>query len=67
MGTAAAALDLIVALLGNAQKIGAILQTVQAEGRTTLTPEEWAAVTGADDSAEAQVLAAIQAAKAAGR
>jgi hypothetical protein len=62
----AAAVDLLVALLANAQSIGQIIQTAQASGQTNLTPEQWATITGNDDSAEAQLLAAIAAAKASG-
>jgi hypothetical protein len=69
MGTVAvsAAIDLLVALLNNAQNIGQIIQTAQANGQTKLTPEQWASITGADDSAEANLTAAIAAAKAAGK
>ena len=62
-----AAVDLLVALLQNAQQISSLIQTAQAAGRTTLTPEEWATITGNDDSAEALVVAAIAAAKARGQ
>lgn len=61
------AVDLLVALLNNAQSIGSIIQTAQNENRTTLTADEWSTIIGADDSAEAGVLAAIAAAKAAGK
>lgn len=64
---AKAALDLLVALLDNASQISTILQAVQARGDTTLTAAEWATITGADDSAEASLTAAIAAAKAAGK
>ena len=62
-----AAVALLVALLQNAQQISSLIQTAQAAGRTTLTPEEWATLTGNDDSAEALVVAAIAAAKARGQ
>lgn len=63
---AAAAIDLLLALIENAQKIGALVQAAQAAGQTDLTPAQWATITGADDSAEAALTAAIAAAKAAG-
>lgn len=67
MGTAAvsAAVDLLVGLLSNAQQISTLIQTAQASGRTTLTAEEWASVIGADNSAEAALVAAIAKAKGA--
>ena len=65
--TIALAVDLLVALLDNASSIGQIIQTAQAEGRTDLTDDEWKLIVGGDDSAEAAVVAAIAAAKAAGR
>ena len=68
MGTVAvsAAVDLLVAILSNAQQISTLIQTAQAAGRTTLTADEWASVVGADNSAEAALVAAIAKAKAAG-
>jgi hypothetical protein len=62
-----AAVDLLVALLQNAQQISQLIQTAQAGGQTTLTAEQWAQITGADDSAEASLTAAIAAAKGAGK
>jgi len=65
MGTAVSvAVDLLVALLNNANQIGTLIQQAQANGQTTLTPEQWAQITGADNSAEAQLAAAIAKAKA---
>lgn len=65
MGTAAvsAAVDLLVALLSNAQQISTLIQTAQAAGRTTLTADEWATIVGADNSAEVALVAAIAKAK----
>ena len=68
MGTAlSAAVDLLVALITNAQQISTLIQTAQANGQTDLTPAQWATITGNDDSAEAALSAAIAAAKAAGK
>lgn len=67
MGTVTAAVDLLVALLSNAQKISQLIQAAQAAGQSTLTADQWAQITGADDSAEADLAAAIAAAKAAGK
>ena len=62
-----AAIDLLVALISNAQQISQLIQTAQATGATTLTAAQWATITGNDDSAEAALAAAIAAAKAAGK
>lgn len=48
-----------MALLGNAQRVAALLQQVQKEGRTALTPEEWAVVIGVDDAAKQKLQEAI--------
>jgi hypothetical protein len=65
MGTAVSvAVDLLVALLNNASQIGTLIQQAQSNGQTNLTPEQWAQITGADNSAEAQLTAAIAKAKA---
>lgn len=66
MDTAAAVatlLDLTQTLINlsqQAQQVSGIIQKAQTEGRTTLTPEEWAVITGADDAARAQLVAALQ-------
>lgn len=62
-----AAVDLLVALLQNAQQISELIQSAQAAGQTELTPDQWASITGNDDSAEAALTAAIAAAKAVGK
>jgi hypothetical protein len=67
MGTVAAAVDLLVELLSQAQKISGLVQAAQAAGQVDLTDAQWATITGADDSAEAALVAAIAAAKAAGK
>lgn len=61
------ALALLTALLEQSGKIAALVQAAQAAGQTDLTAEQWATVTGNDDSAEAALTAAIAAAKAAGK
>lgn len=61
-----AAVDLLVALLSNAQAISQIIQEAQSSGQTTLTAAQWSTIVGNDDSAEAALVAAIAAAKAAG-
>lgn len=64
MGTAVVvAVDLLTALLQNASSISELIQTASNEGRTTLTDTEWADIVGADNSAEAALLAAIAKAK----
>lgn len=63
----AAAVDLLVALISNAQQISQLIQTAQASGQTNLTAAQWETITGSDDSAESQLAAAIAAAKAAGK
>lgn len=67
MNPLTAALDLLVALLANASTISQLIQSAQAAGQTDLTAAQWAQITGADDSAEASLTAAIAAAKAAGK
>lgn len=46
-------------LAGQAGVISDMIQKAQAEGRTTLTPEEWATITVADDAARAELVKAI--------
>lgn len=67
IGEVSAAVDLLVNLIEQAQKISTIIQAAQAAGSATLTADQWAQITGADDSAEAALTAAIAGAKAAGR
>ena len=62
-----AAVDLLVALISNAQQISLLIQTAQSSGATTLTVAQWATITGNDDSAEAALAAAIAVAKATGK
>jgi 3'-phosphoadenosine 5'-phosphosulfate (PAPS) 3'-phosphatase len=56
-------LTLTLELIKQAGSISTIIQQVQASGATTLTPEQWAVITGADDSADTRLLAALAAAK----
>lgn len=67
MGTLTSIIDLLIALTSASATLAPIIKAAQAQGRTTLTPEEWAIITGNDDSAEAQLTAAIAAAKASGK
>lgn len=48
-----------------AARVSAAISRAQAEGRDTLTAEEWAAILGEDDAARAQLEAAIAQAKGA--
>lgn len=66
MGTTLEAVNMLVTLMGTANnmiasagQISQILATAQAQGRTQLTPEEWAVVQGADDAARQQLVDAI--------
>lgn len=53
------AVDLLVALLSNAQQISQLIQTAQASGSTTLSTDAWNAILGADSAAEGSLAAAI--------
>lgn len=48
------ALDLLTSAAQTVATIAPILQRAHAEGRTTLTPAEWATITGDADAADAQ-------------
>lgn len=61
------ALDLLVAATEAAARIAPIIRQAQAAGQTMLTADQWATITGADDSAEAALTKAIAAAKAVGQ
>lgn len=43
-----------------AGNVSAVIRTAQAEGRTTLTPAEWATIQAADDAGRQVLLASIQ-------
>lgn len=60
------AVDLLVELITQAQRISALIQAQTAAGASTLTADQWATITGSDDSAENALNAAIAAAKASG-
>jgi hypothetical protein len=61
-----AALELLLALLARTQEISILIAKLNAEGRTTLTDEEWAVIVAADDLARARLQALIEAKKAGG-
>jgi hypothetical protein len=58
-----AALELLLALLARTQDISILIAKLNAEGRTTLTDEEWAVIVAADDLARARLQALIEAKK----
>lgn len=47
-------------MLGQATAISALIQKANAEGRSTFTADEWQVIKGADDTARAQLVAALQ-------
>jgi hypothetical protein len=57
--TVVAAIDLMLALLSRAAEVSQVIAAARAEGRDTLTPDEWAAILKADDAARDALLAAI--------
>jgi hypothetical protein len=59
-----AALALLNALISNAGQISSLIESATAAGQNELTAEQWATITGADDSAQAALTAAIAAAAA---
>ena len=61
------AIDLAIAAMQAALQIQQMVQSATAQGRTTLTADEWSAITGAENSAEAALSAAIANAKAIGK
>lgn len=48
------ALDLLTSAATTIATIAPIVKQAQAEGRTTLTPAEWATITGGADAADEQ-------------
>lgn len=67
IASVANAIDLLVAATQAAATIAPIIKAAQAAGQTMLTEEQWAQITGGDDSAEAALSAAIATAKALGK
>lgn len=63
----ATGLNLLTTLLAEAQKISGIIQAAQANGQTALTADQWSQIIGDDDSAEANLVAALTSAKLAGK
>lgn len=58
---AAAAIDILIAILNNAYQISALIQQATAEGRD-ISPTEWASIKSADDAARKALEDAIKAA-----
>lgn len=56
-------IDLLVSAAQAVATIGPIIQKAQAEGRTTLTADEWAQIVGQEDSAEQALSRAIEQAR----
>jgi TRAP-type C4-dicarboxylate transport system substrate-binding protein len=59
--------DLMIAGMQRYAALSSIYRQMRAEGRTELTPAEWAAVQAADDDADAKLAAEVAKAKAEGR
>lgn len=51
--------QMLTTATANIQTISGLIQTAQAAGRTTFTPEEWAQVQGIDSAARQQLIDAI--------
>jgi len=60
----ALALELAIQLMSKAGEITKLINSVQSEGRTDLTPDEWNQVLNAYDAARVRLLDAIAAKKA---
>ena len=61
-----AAIDLVLALITRSQAISSVIANAQSEGRD-LTQAEWDQILKDDDSARAELLAAIEKARSEGR
>ena len=53
------AIELLLALLANSQRISALIQQARAEGREELTTAEWNQILSADDEARIRLLTAL--------
>jgi hypothetical protein len=60
-------LQLLISLTSQIGPISALITQMQAEGRTTLTPEEWATIDAAYATAHTDALSALADARAQGR
>lgn len=60
-------LQLLISLTSQIGPISALIAQMNAEGRKTLTPEEWATIDSGYAAAHTDALAALAEAKAAGR
>ncbi len=67
MNSVVAALGLLLDLIARVGTISAIVKQAQAEGRTNLTPEEWAKIDAEDAASRQALVDAIAKAKAEGR
>lgn len=57
--TLTVALDLVIALLARSQQISQLIQKARAEGRDTLTAEEWKTIDDDYEATRARLVAAI--------
>lgn len=65
--TVLSAIDLLLALMTRAAQIQTIIAQAQADGRSDLKPEEWAAINAEDESERQRLVDAIATAKGEGR
>ncbi len=54
-----AAIELLLEAATHAGEISAAINAAKAEGRTTLSDEQWAAILASDDKARAALAAAV--------
>lgn len=62
-----AAIDLLLTMINRAQRVSAMIQSAKEQGRTSLTDEEVDELVTKNDTARAELDAAIAKAKAEGR